>query len=335
MRSCEHCDASQVEDLQASQASQAAATPVGGGSSGSGPGSDRSTRLVSIIDATIVSKVGIFSGIEEDWKTWCFVFESTTGLIDLDGIRGVSEAVADEVGLADDNQTDIKLRMKALYHLLVSTTRGRALTIMQMVPKNNGSIGWRRLQAAYEPRSGGRLTAVLMSILQPEWDEAAQRGPDPGEAAWKVWEKNGSMYEVQAAENISPGTKIALVTRWAPPDVKAVIRQALGAIGVDYNKLSQLIKDFIASGKVYEASGNRESHREATPMDVGAIFEQGKGKSKGKKGDKRDKCLNCGKPGHGARDCWAPGGGATKGLVKSKDKGRNKTGKDVKTINCF
>ena len=57
------------------------------------------------------------------------------------------------------------------------------MTIMQMVPKNNGAIGWRRLKAEYEPRSGGRLTAMLMGILKPEWDDAAHRGADVWEAA--------------------------------------------------------------------------------------------------------------------------------------------------------
>ncbi len=47
-------------------------------------------------------------------------------------------------------------------------------------------------------------------------------------------------------------------------------------------------------------------------MDAEAIFDKGKSKAKGKKGDKRDKWLNCGKPGHWARDCWGPGGGAAK-----------------------
>ena len=69
----------------------------------------------------------------------------------------------DEADLDFAQQTpEIKLRMKALYHLLVATTRGRALTIMQMVPRNNGAIGWKRLKSECEPRSGGRLAAMLM-----------------------------------------------------------------------------------------------------------------------------------------------------------------------------
>ena len=156
--------------------------------------------------------------------------------MDLDAILLGAETT-DEMSLEYSAQKkETQLRMKALYHLLASTTKGRALTILQMVPKNNGAIAWKRLKAEYEPRSGGRLTAMLMGILKPEWDGAATRGADAWEAAWKVWEKNINLYEAQAGEDISPGTKIAVVTRWAPTDVKAVIRQALGAINGDYNR---------------------------------------------------------------------------------------------------
>ena len=258
------------------QLQQAVWKPVAGTASSSG---DRVTKLVSIVDANIVNKIGVFTGDDEDWKQWCFIFESTAGLIDLDSVLAVSEEVLDEQVLGFTLQTDeIKLRMKALYQLLVSTTRGRALTIMQMVPKGNGAIGWRRLKAEYEPRSAGRLTAMLMGILKPEWDEAAHRGPDAWEAVWKEWEKNVTLYETQAGETISPGTKIATVTRWAPSDVKAVIRQGLGAIGTDYNRLAQLVRDFIASGKLYEKNGNREG---ANPHGRGRDCRQGQRQVKG------------------------------------------------------
>ncbi len=112
----------------------------------------------------------------------------------------------------------------------------------------------------------------------------------------------------QAVEDISPGTKIAVVTRWAPNDVKVVIRQALGAINGDYNRLAQLVRDFIASGKVYESSGLRGDT--SGPMDVGGIYDKGKAKGGGKKGTqtkKNDKCNKCGKTGHWAKECWSTG----------------------------
>ncbi len=98
-------------------------------------------KLESIIDTRIIGKIGSFSGNDEDWKHWCFVFESTVGLVDLEGVIFESENT-EEADLMFLNQTpEVQRRMKALYHLLVATTRGRARTILQMVPCNNGRIG--------------------------------------------------------------------------------------------------------------------------------------------------------------------------------------------------
>ena len=119
-------------------------------------------KLESIVDTKILSRIGVFSGQDEDWRQWCFVFESTMGLVDLEQIMTHCETET-EAGLNwADQKESIQLRMKVLYHLLIATTRGKALTILQMVPKNNGAIGWKRLKLEYAPRSGGRLTAMLM-----------------------------------------------------------------------------------------------------------------------------------------------------------------------------
>ncbi len=110
--------------------------------------------------------------------------------------------------------------------------------------------------------------------------------------------------------------KIAVMVRWAPDEVKTAIRLALGAIGTDYDKLGQLVRDFIAPGKIYETSGapggvsyNADG---VQPMDVGFIGDvglissakgKGKGKGKTKSKDKQggQECKNCGKLGHWQR----------------------------------
>eukprot|EP00959_Pyramimonas_sp_CCMP1952_P290235 6070708-Pyramimonas_sp.AAC.1 len=94
-------------------------------------------RLESIVDTKILGRIGVFSGDDEDWRQWCFVFESTAGLVDLEEIMTHCEDTAEsELGWAAQTEK-IQLRMKVLYHLLIATTKGKALTILQMVPKNN------------------------------------------------------------------------------------------------------------------------------------------------------------------------------------------------------
>ncbi|CAK0831086.1 unnamed protein product, partial [Prorocentrum cordatum] len=300
-------------------------------------------RLESIVDTKILSRIGVFSGADEEWRQWCFVFESTAGLVDLEQIMTHCENTDEtELGWATQSER-AQLRMKVLYHLLIATTRGKALTILQMVPKNNGAIGWKRLKDEYEPKSGGRLAAMLMSVLKPEWETAIRGGIRMWEAAWKEWEKSVSLYEAQSLEKVTEGT------RWAPEDVKAVVRQALGAIGQDYHKLAKVVTDYIASGKVYETTGAPRGIQYDGPMpmdvgmlnesgDVGGIFKPPKGHGKqarkdaGKGRDSdRDTCKNCGKRGHWSRDCWAPGGGAANQMKgKGKDTKGGKGGKERK-----
>ncbi|CAK0818910.1 unnamed protein product [Prorocentrum cordatum] len=193
-------------------------------------------------------------------RQWCFVFESTAGLVDLEQIMTHCEITEEtELGWATQSER-VQLRMKE-------------------------------------------------------------------------WEKNVSLYEAQSLEKATEGTRIAVVVRWAPEDVKAVVRQALGAVGHDYNRLAKIITDYIASGKVYETTGAPRGiqHDGPMPMDAGLVNENGdvggifkppkghgkqarrwrsqpdKGKSKDKKGGKggkeKKKCDKCGMPGHEAKDC--------------------------------
>ena len=100
------------DELVRINTTQAIATPAGGTTS-----SAENKKLESIIDTRILGKIGVFGGDDQDWKQWCFVFESTAGLIDLGTILLASET-EDEGKLVFANQTsDVQLRMKALYHL--------------------------------------------------------------------------------------------------------------------------------------------------------------------------------------------------------------------------
>ena len=133
--------------------------------------------------------------------------------------------------------------MKALHHILITACKGKCLTLLQMVPHHNGAIGWKRMKEEYEPKSGGRLTAILMGLLRPEWDAAAKQGAREWELAWKEWEEQVAMYEAQSGEVMSPATKIAIIMRWAPPEVQAMLRQSLNVINGDYTAMQKLIHE--------------------------------------------------------------------------------------------
>ena len=94
-----------ARQLGVAQAQVASLTPV------QTPSIDR--KLESIIDTRVVNRIGTFDGDDNSWKQWCFIFESTAGLVDLDTVLSVAESAADEVGLDFGRATpDIQLRMK-------------------------------------------------------------------------------------------------------------------------------------------------------------------------------------------------------------------------------
>ena len=159
------------------------------------------TRLESVVDMRLLNRLPSFNGDDSEWKTWSFVFESMASLVDLDGLMERCTAEPTEANLHLSAQTaEMQVRMKALYHVLITTCKGKALSLLQMCPRHNGAITWRRMKEEYEPRSGGRLTALLMGLLRPEWDKAAQTGAREWEQAWMLWEKNVNEYEAQSGE---------------------------------------------------------------------------------------------------------------------------------------
>ncbi|CAK0840331.1 unnamed protein product, partial [Prorocentrum cordatum] len=195
----------------------------------SGPAAADDKTLDSIVDTKILSRIGIF-----------------LGLVDLEQIMTHCDVTDEKTWAGTRSQSPSSVRMNVLYQLLIATTRGEALSILQMAPRNHRAIGWKRLKEECGPKPEGRLTAVRVGVLRFERRAAVTKGIRAWEVAWKEREQSVSLYGDQSVEKASGGTKVAAITRWAPHGVKAVIRQAMGATGQDYNVLARVVTDFIA-----------------------------------------------------------------------------------------
>ena len=125
-----------------------------------------------LIDTKAYGKLRSFSGKEEDWTTWAFVARSYMDLL--------SHEYRDLVQHAElmDGPNDLSLDKLSptavahgwtLYNVLVQSVEGRALSILMGAEANNGLQAWRMLMDSYEPRIGGRYTAMLMGIIGPQW----------------------------------------------------------------------------------------------------------------------------------------------------------------------
>eukprot|EP00969_Alexandrium_andersonii_P285145 12605708-Alexandrium_andersonii.AAC.1 len=86
----------------------------------------------------------------------------------------------------------------------------------------------------------------------------------------------------------------------------------------DFESVVRAVELYLRSRRSGDAPATKAKDG-STDMDVDAIAKGKKGGKKGSKGGKKNtqsnykfdgECRNCGKWGHRAKDCWAPGGGA-------------------------
>eukprot|EP00973_Karenia_brevis_P032471 4478049-Karenia_brevis.AAC.1 len=82
-----------------------------------------------------------------------------------------------------------------------------------------------------QPKLGGRFAAILGSLIKPEWKTQDL-------AAWKTafqeWELAVARYETQSKKTVDSETRIAVVSQYAPEEVKKLILQSQRQIDDSY-----------------------------------------------------------------------------------------------------
>ena len=170
-----------------------------------------------------------------------------------------------------------------LYGILVSTMRGKALTIARKGNRGWGLELWRQLVSEFESSAGPRVTAMLVGVLNPSWDAGR-----PFLDQLAEWEVQVDRYESLSNEKITPAVKAAVLVSNAPADIRATLRVHLATASGDFDRLRSLLSIMMSTEAVYDASGARaganSSHnpRDPNSMDIGAIKRKDKGKGKGK-----------------------------------------------------
>ena len=316
-------------------------SPRAGGATASAPNQPEGGTVAatqwghSLIDTRAYGKLKSFSGKEEDWATWSFVARSYLDLLSMgyrDLLTHAEAAVqASEIKL-DDMSATARTHAWTLFNVLTQSVEGRALSVLMNAEPSNGLQGWRMLVDSYEPRVGGRYTAMLMGILSPQWGHLKEA--DFLEAL-ETWETQIRRYEDQSKEKVTSATKCAVTMKNAPGGIRTALRTSSSIIGSDYELLKKAIKDYLQTGVEFDGRGlAAEASRQTdpngpAPMEVGALSWKGgkKGKDekgKNKKGGKYSKtkegktpkgknksfchkfqgaCSYCGKWGHKKSEC--------------------------------
>ena len=191
-----------------------------------------------LVDLKGVGKFPAFSGEEPEWPDWRFRFENCAELIDLgEGMRYVEKEMC-EIDIDRLLPKNVQ-RTKLLYGILAQVCSGRALSLLRLVRKRNGPEGWRIHVNEYGPATASRSTAMLSALLTPEW------GRRPFLDELLEWERAVESYEAASGERFSGSTKCAVVSRWAPDQVREFLRVNAEDLTQDWQRLRAAIRGYV------------------------------------------------------------------------------------------
>ena len=168
-----------------------------------------------VIDTRGEFRVSTFTGEDDYWAQWSLKFEAWGELL---GWGAILDAATDQPNPVDNASLgeDAQAVSRQLYAILVAKLEGKALGIVQLVPKGAGVEAWRQLKLEYEGKSGSRQAALLRSILNPRggWDKDVKEGKTFGEILNK-WERMIGLYRTAAGTDLSDAILAATVVEHA------------------------------------------------------------------------------------------------------------------------
>ncbi|CAK0811260.1 unnamed protein product, partial [Prorocentrum cordatum] len=256
---------------------------------------------VQLLDSRGVGKVPTFSGKREDFEDWIFPFESFCGL--LGWTAGPDRSREAEEPLTADDLGEQGVRVgRSLYHLLASTTKGTAQSIVKLCPRGDGFEAMRRLYKEYRPRLNEEHGQMLQQILTPLWWKDRE-GKERFTEVLIAWDELISRYERATGEQVAQNMKTSAIMAHAPEVVRVMLRSAQREVRSDITQMRNCIFEAVI-GQSGVVAKPPTANRGSNDMGVDAI-------SKGKDG--KDKCQICRKPSHAARDCFWRDKGKQKG----------------------
>ena len=292
----------------------------------------------SSIDTRTLGKPDNFNGEAGKWSDWktvmtayCSVLSERLGQL----MQSLEEGTVSNLRRATLSGQDPALSSQ-LYYILVMITRQQALTLVTNSGPQEGFLAWQRLIEHFEPTAKTRQAGQLLSLLSWNFSHGDVQNQ------MELFDAAAHKYEQRSADTLSDAMRVGIALRQMED---GPLRQHLLLNGSRLNVWKDFKSEITDVLRAMAAVG-------PTPMDVGALFKGGKSGGKGSKGSGKgaslkDTCRNCGKPGHYAKECWAPcgGGAAGKGGKASSSKGSGKpgkggkaggktTGKDVKCWTC-
>ena len=275
------------------------------------------------VDTRLLSKPMAFDGRETSWRSFKFHFVAYCGAIDSRLkdllVLGETRDVAAMRNIHMD--PDMRALSAQLYYMLIMVCQEGAQKLLEHAGHTEGGVAWRRLLDEYEPRTAGRLCALLQELLHHGFHGDPRTALDE----FKVLLRR---YSALSGVDVSESLKVALVQKGVTDDTLKT------HLVLHASRLStfQMVREEVRSVLITRQALGQGP----VPMDIGALDAKGKGKGKGKsKGKNKDKgkakdkpdaeltCFCCGKLGHRKAACW---GWQAAQKEKEKEKSAAKNG---------
>ena len=99
---------------------------------------------------------------------------------------------------------------RSLYHLLVSTTKGTALSIVRLTERGNGFEALRKLYLEFRPRLNEEHGSMLQLVLTPSWWKERE-GKQSFAEVLIAWDELIARYEEATNEKVTGNMKTSTI----------------------------------------------------------------------------------------------------------------------------
>ena len=332
-----------------------------------------------LMDTKGLGKPTVFGNDQDKWSKWSRSFENFAVGIFGEEFRPLLEWAAeseqplskDEVERSFGEDADEADRIVScgykcsqMYLALVALTEDESQDVVTGAGHDHGAEAWRKLCKRWDPMVAGRSRAILKTIISPNRCTIHDLS-----AVWEKWEAQIRKYERRRADDgerckLSQDLKMTAFESMLPEDLENHLilnKKRLFTYDLQKEEIQGILDSRVGS-KIREPQIKADAKQRKSnddPMDVDAFGKglkgkgkEGKGKpfagspaggygtgSKGSISQFDGDCLNCGKYGHMARDCWQKsdqgsanfGSGSARGKYGGKSAGKGgKKGKKGK-----
>ena len=160
--------------------------------------------MSSLVDTRLIGKPAVFSGTQEPWTDWSFVFKAYCSALST-RLVALMEAAQGQSDLIMPTDPADQAISSQLYYVLALSCKDRALEKLRAAPIGNGLEIWRLFCDEWEPRQRMRFTAMLTSILHTEL-------MDPIISSLEAWERAVREYEQQSGDVVSDAIRASVLS---------------------------------------------------------------------------------------------------------------------------